>query len=394
MPSNIPRSSQGPVLGIIGGGQLAKMLGQAASTLGVQTVVLSESADCPAAATCHRVLIGSSDDLTSLRELARQVDVVTLENEFVDAGLLHQIESEGALVRPTARSMELVQDKLIQKNALLSAGLPVPKFVDVPSRAALDRAVVELGLPLVLKKRRNGYDGKGNTTLRTAEGAQEAWDLLNGEVNSLFAEGYVEFNSELAVMITRGTDGSSVTYPVVETIQRNHICHVVKAPAEIPEGLSAQVRNLGQRAVETMQGLGSFGVEFFCSATGNVLINELAPRVHNSGHYTIEACVCSQFENHVRAVLGWPLGSPAMRSPAAVMINLLGMERGSGYPQGIDQALQIDGAHVHSYGKSSSMPSRKMGHVTALGESAADALRKAEGAAALIRFGGRNKLNL
>ncbi|MCX6883135.1 MAG: 5-(carboxyamino)imidazole ribonucleotide synthase, partial [Verrucomicrobia bacterium] len=321
-------------------------------------------------------------------------DVVTLENEFVDAGLLRQLESEGFSVRPTARSMELVQDKLIQKAALRSAGLAVPAFVDVPTRAALDQAIVELGLPLVLKKRRNGYDGKGNTTLHTAQNAQTAWEFLQGDVNALFAEGFVNFSAELAVMITRALDGSSVIYPVVETIQRHHICHVVKAPAQIPDALAAQVRVLAQHAVETMQGVGSFGVELFYSSTGNVVINELAPRVHNSGHYTIEGCVCSQFENHVRAVLGWPLGSTALRSPAAVMINLLGIERGSGYPQGIDRALQIDGAHLHVYGKNSSMPSRKMGHVTALGGSVEDALQKAQGAAALIRFGGSDNLIL
>lgn len=398
LESNVPtrgqHSSTGPVIGIIGGGQLAKMLGTAAASLGVQVVVLSEHADCPAAATCQRVIIGSSDDLARLRELATQVDVVTLENEFVDAGLLRQLESDGFSVRPTARSMELVQDKLIQKTALRSAGLAVPAFVDVPTRAALDQAIVELGLPLVLKKRRNGYDGKGNTTLHTAQNAQTAWEFLQGDVNALFAEGFVNFSAELAVMITRALDGSSVIYPVVETIQRHHICHVVKAPAQIPDALAAQVRVLAQHAVETMQGVGSFGVELFYSSTGNVVINELAPRVHNSGHYTIEACVCSQFENHVRAVLGWPLGSTALRSPAAVMINLLGIERGSGYPEGIDRALQIDGAHLHVYGKHASMPSRKMGHVTALGGSVKDALQKAQGAAALIRFGGSDNLIL
>ncbi len=382
-----PRNIHSPTIGIIGGGQLAKMLGQAASQLGVQVIVLTDNPQCPAAATCHRIITESSNSLASLRELASQVDVVTLENEFVDAALLRQLEEEGHCVRPTSRSIELVQDKLIQKDVLRAAGLPVPAFVDIPTRESLDIAIAQLGLPLVLKKRRNGYDGKGNATLRKIEDAQKVWDELSGNQHALFAEGFVDFTHELAVMISRTPEGASAIYPVVETIQKDHICHVVKAPAQIPIDVKTRAVTLAKQAVEAMQGVGSFGIEMFYSRSGEVLINELAPRVHNSGHYTIEACECSQFENHIRTILGWPLGSPTLNAPAAVMINLLGMNNGHGYPMGIGQALQIDGAHIHVYGKSLSAPSRKMGHVTAMGASLDIAFELAQNAAKLIRFG-------
>jgi 5-(carboxyamino)imidazole ribonucleotide synthase len=179
-----------------------------------------------------------------------------------------------------------------------------------------------------------------------------------------------------------------VSYPLVETIQRDHICHVVKSPATVPSEVAARAADIAQRAVSAVSGVGSVGIEMFLTADGNILINEMAPRVHNSGHYTIEACACSQFENHVRAVLGWPLGSTAMRTPAAVMVNLLGAAKGTGQPRGIEAALQIPGAHIHVYGKTTSSPGRKMGHITALGDTIDQALERAQRAAAAIRFGG------
>jgi 5-(carboxyamino)imidazole ribonucleotide synthase len=376
-----------PTIGIIGGGQLAKMLGQAASQLGLQTVVLSEQPHCPAASAVTRVIQGAADEFESLRQLAQACDLVTLENEFVDANLLADLEEAGHNVAPGSATMRIVQDKFLQKTALKTAGLAVPEFIDVPDLAALDAAIRILGLPLVLKKRRNGYDGKGNATIRVEADARLAWELLNGEENALFAEAFVPFTQELAIMITRGPKKETVSYPVVETIQHHHICRVVKAPAQIPPALADTVADLARRAIDAVHGIGSFGVELFRTADDRVLINELAPRVHNSGHYTIEACACSQFENHLRAILGWPLGSTAMRLPAAVMINLLGNGKGSGAPAGIRDALACAGSHIHIYGKSSSAPLRKMGHLTMLGASLDDTLQRASEAAAKIQFG-------
>ena len=181
-----------------------------------------------------------------------------------------------------------------------------------------------------------------------------------------------------------------MTYPVVETVQRNHVCHVVKAPAPIPEDVATRAAAMAQKALQAVGAVGSFGVEMFLSSTGDLAINELAPRVHNSGHYTIEACHCSQFENHVRAVLGWPLGSPLMVAPAAVMVNLLGREKASGQPLGLENALRQPGARVHLYGKLTSEPGRKMGHVTVLGNSVEQAQAVAEQAAREIYFGAKS----
>jgi 5-(carboxyamino)imidazole ribonucleotide synthase len=200
-------------------------------------------------------------------------------------------------------------------------------------------------------------------------------------------EAFCEFTAELAVMVTRGRNGQVATYPVVETVQRDHICHIVRAPAPVPTEVAVRTAEIARQAVLAVNGVGSFGVELFLTRGGEILVNELAPRVHNSGHYSIEACHCSQFENHVRAVLGWPLGDTALVAPAAVMVNLLGSGRGPGRPQRIDQALAVAGAHVHIYGKAMSGPGRKMGHVTALGQSLGSAERTALKAARAVAFG-------
>ena len=188
-------------------------------------------------------------------------------------------------------------------------------------------------------------------------------------------------------MITRGIDGQIVNYPVVESIQKNHICHIVRAPASINNKLVKKALELATKAVETIDGIGTIGVEMFCTKDNKIILNEMAPRVHNSGHYTIEACECSQFENHVRAILGLPLGSTRMITPAAVMINLLGKKEGNGFPVGIEKALEIKGAHVHVYGKTATNIGRKMGHVTALGSTINEAEKTANLAASLIHFG-------
>lgn len=382
-----PRTRKRPAIGIIGGGQLARMTAQSALSLGCDVVILDYDADSPASTPAARWICKPADDMAALCELAQSVDVVALENEFIDAALLGELEERGHCVMPSAATMRLVQDKFVQKTVLMKAGLNVPAFAAVDSRDELVSAGERLGWPLVLKKRRDGYDGKGNTTLRTAADVDAAWERLEGYRHALYVEQFCPFTKELATIITCSRDGSSVAYPLVETVQRDHICHTVAAPASIPDALARKAAGIAQRAVEAVGGVGSFGVELFLSADGAVLVNELAPRVHNSGHYTIEACVCSQFENHVRAVMGWPLGSTAMRTPAAAMVNLLGHTDGPGEPHGIADCLAVAGAHLHLYGKARSKPGRKMGHITALGLNTSDALEIASRAAAPLHFG-------
>jgi 5-(carboxyamino)imidazole ribonucleotide synthase len=374
-------------LGIIGGGQLARMTAIAALPLGVEVIVLEKNPHSPAARLSPDCIVGDWADREKLLRFAAQCEVITLENEFVDAAALEVLERAGHKVFPSAKCIAVTQDKFAQKSALQNASIAVPKFCAVKSPEEIIVAGNHFGWPVVLKTRRNGYDGKGNFTLKSEADVAPGWQALGGDKNELMVEAWFPFVKELAVIVTRGQDGATAVYPVVETIQRNHVCHVVKAPAQISDELAKRAAALAKRSVEAVGGIGSFGVEMFLAANGDLAINELAPRVHNSGHYTIEACDCSQFENHVRAVLGWPLGNPLMVAPAAVMVNLLGTKKTSGQPRGLEAALQMNGARVHLYGKLMSGPARKMGHITVLENSVDEAQAIAERAAKQIYFG-------
>ncbi len=376
-PTHFPR------IGILGGGQLAKMTAAAATRLGCDVVILDNRHDLSAYGPGLRFAEGHWNDPATLRELADGLDVIALENEFVDPLSLRRLEELGHHVCPSSTTLSLVQDKLLQKELFADAGLPVVDFADAPTR----EAVSEHGLPAVLKSRRNSYDGRGNATVLDPSGLERGWRTLDGDRNPLYVESLCPFERELAIIVTRARDGSSVVYPVVETTNHDHICHLVQAPADVSALVAREVAAMATRAVAAIDGVGSFGLEFFLLKDGTVLLNEIAPRVHNTGHYTIEACECSQFENHVRALLGWPLGSPSMVVAAAAMVNLLGSGEGSGVPLGIEEALTVDGASLHVYGKSTSRRGRKMGHVTALGEDLATATERASRAAAHIRFG-------
>jgi len=381
-------SSAAPRLGIIGGGQLARMTALAAANLGVEVRTIERAAPSPASYVAAESLQGDWNAAEDLLRLAAKVDLLTLENEFVDADQLAKVEAAGHVVYPTSATMRLVQDKLAQKRTLEGAGLPIPAMRQVDSLEDLKAAGETLGLPLVLKARRNGYDGKGNFTVRSEADFEAGWKALDGpDGRELYAEAFCPFVKELATIVTRSRSGESAHYPVVETVQKDHICHIVRAPADVDVGVAERAADIAARAIDAIDGVGSFGVEMFLLEDGSIVVNELAPRVHNSGHYTIEACECSQFENHVRAVLDLPRGSTRMVAPAAVMINNLGDGHGPGYPGGMAEALKIAGAHVHTYGKAKSVPGRKMGHVTALGDDVAEAEAKARKAADALIYG-------
>jgi 5-(carboxyamino)imidazole ribonucleotide synthase len=373
-----------PRLGILGGGQLSRMTASAAAKLGCEVVVLEREVDSPANSRDTHAIVGDWNDTRALLDFAPLVDVVTLENEFVDPRVLAALEDGRHRLWPSSATLALVQDKLRQKEVFAAIELPMPRFAPAPTR----ESVLSFGFPSVLKRRFNAYDGKGNATVHSAADLPAAWARLDGDGHGLYVEELCTFSMELATIVTRAEDGALARYPVVETVQREHVCHIVKAPAAIAPETAGRASDLAARAVEAIRGVGSFGVEFFHLADGSLLLNEIAPRVHNSGHYTIEACACSQFENHLRAVLGWPLGSTAMVAPAAVMVNLLGYGDGTGVPRGLVDALRIPGASVHIYGKTRSTRGRKMGHVTALGRDLEEAAALAQRAADCIRFGG------
>ena len=377
-------------LGILGGGQLGRMTIQAASTLGIDVVVGDFKPRSPAGRLAQGEVIftGGWDDEEAITEIARSAPVITLENEFVDACVLEKLEGAGSTVLPTPDCVRTVQDKLKQKTAMQNAGIPVPEFRKVEHPDDLAMIGDELGWPFVLKARRDGYDGYGNRKLDHGSDPASTCEELGWPERELFVEQFVPFERELAVIVVRGRDGETINYPVVETQQdpELHICRVVIAPADIPATVTEQAEAIARQAVESVGGTGTFGVEMFLLQDGQVLVNELAPRPHNSGHYTIEGCVTSQFENHVRAVLGLPLGDPSLREGAAVMVNLLGHGGEMPGKDQFDSALSVPGVHLHNYGKDQSRYGRKMGHITACGSSTEDALDRAQRAADQIRM--------
>jgi 5-(carboxyamino)imidazole ribonucleotide synthase len=374
-------------IGILGGGQLAQMLTQVADSMGIRVSVLVKRLSDALPSLVGRAIVGDWDNPETAVTFARQVDLVTLENEFVNPISLESIEQEGIPLFPTSASIRLIQDKWHQKEALARHQLPVVTSQAVGESAEVVAFAATNGWPVVLKRRHQGYDGKGNATVRRPEELPAAWSRLAVNENGLYVEAFCPFDRELAMMVTRARDGESVLYPVVDTVQKDHICHTVTAPSQLPATLAHQAAELARQAVEVISGIGTFGVEMFLTPDQTILINELAPRVHNSGHYTIEACICSQFENHLRAILGLPLGSPAMIKPHSVMINLISAGDGPALPSGYREALAVAGAHLHLYGKSHSSKGRKMGHVTALGDTADEARIAAEKCAGLLRFG-------
>jgi 5-(carboxyamino)imidazole ribonucleotide synthase len=291
-------------------------------------------------------------------------------------------------VLPSPACMRAVQDKLLQKQALAAAELPVPRFRSVGHPDELRQAGADFGWPLMLKARRDGYDGRGNIVVRDADQAMAACAHLGWPGRALYVEAFAPFERELASLVVRGQDGQIVQYPVVETRQDPalHICREVLAPAAVSGDVCRRASAAARGAVEAVGGVGAFGVELFLLPDGQVQINELAPRPHNSAHYTIEACWSSQFDNHVRAVCGLPLGDPSLRTPAAAMVNLLGTRTTPLEEVDLLTALETPHAYIHLYGKADNRPGRKMGHVTALGDTPDEALNRARTAAAGIRL--------
>jgi len=374
-------------IGILGGGQLARMLAVAAANLGCSVLVMDKYPECPASKVAATFYTGDCNSLTDILNFAQHCDILAIENEFIDSRVIAELEAKGVDIYPSSKCLSFTQDKLIQKQILKDNHLPVPHFAAVSCAADVVKFADQYGWPLVLKKRRNGYDGKGNYTLRNVSDIQTGWDTLSGNKVELLVEEYWKYDKEIATIVTRGIDGKTVVYPVVETIQQNHICDCVKAPAHLPLDVINKAKDIAERSIQIVEGIGSFGVEMFLSFHGDIVINELAPRVHNSGHYTIDACFTSQFENHLRAILGLPLGNSNMIVPAAVMVNILGKADTNGDIDGIDELLRIDNLKLHLYSKEMTTKGRKMGHLTVLGDHIDDIYIKAKIAASCIKFG-------
>jgi len=380
-PTDVARPDRAYDVGIAGAGQLARMTCLAAWPLGIRVAVLG-AADEPASGVAAGVVEGDWKDAAAVARLGAVAGVVTLENEFVDAAALAAVEAAGTLVRPDSAAVAAVQDKALQKELLRDHGLPVPRYAVAEAGADLDAIGRDLGWPLVLKSRKLGYDGYGNATCATPAEAADAFERLD-RGDGVLVEEFVPFERELAVVVARRLGGEALPYPVAETRQRDHVCHEVLVPAPIDPGESEHAEDLAVAAAAAARAVGVMGVELFALPGGRVLVNELAPRPHNSGHYTIEACQTSQFENHLRGVLDLPLGGVDLRSSSAVMVNLLGTRGGDARTR-IAGALAVPGAHLHLYGKHEVRVRRKMGHITVLGGTLEDALRRARRAAAEV----------
>ncbi len=353
-------------IGILGGGQLARMSAHAAQRLGFELVILEKEKNSPAGQLTHHEFVGWVDDDNLMTEFAKASDIITLENEFVDSDRIKFLEDLGKKVFPSSKSIKLIQDKFIQKKTLSKKGIPVPKFLEVNEKTPYEKISTQFPEQFILKSRKMGYDGYGNALVKTEKEFNKAVESLSTRHAELMAEEFVKFSMELAVMVVR-TKKEIRAYPVVQTIQENHICKIVIAPARISKKIKETATEIAIEAVKAVNGFGIFGVELFLTEENALLVNEMAPRPHNSGHYTIDACATSQFENHIRAVLELPLGSTEMIKPYAVMINILGQQNGPGIIQNYSEILKNEEVHLHLYGKEKSRKGRKMGHFTLLG---------------------------
>ncbi len=362
-------------IGIVGGGQLGRMLTISAKKMGFIVAVTDPTPESPAGQVADRQIIGGYKDEKSTRELAKISDVLTVDAEFVNDEVLQKLEDEGAVIHPSPKTITVIKDKLKQKEFLTSHHIPTAEFKSVTSEKDVEEAIEIFGLPLLLKARTDAYDGKGNFVIHEKSDISKGLEKLKNR--SLYVETFVPFTLELAIMVARNTKGEITTYPVVETIHVESVCDTVMAPASISPRAKKNAEDIAIQVVDKLDGAGVFGIEMFLTKDDRVLINEIAPRVHNSGHYTTEACITSQFEQHIRAITGMPLGETTMLVKAAVMKNILGEKNGDGIPEGLEKAEKIPKTFIHMYGKKESRPGRKMGHITVIGETIEECLKKA-----------------
>ncbi|HUJ59475.1 MAG TPA: 5-(carboxyamino)imidazole ribonucleotide synthase [Kofleriaceae bacterium] len=378
----------GATIGVLGGGQLGRMMALAARRMGYRIVVLDPSPRCPTAQVSDGVVVGALDDVEAARHLARQVDVITLDTEHVPHELLAELERI-VPVRPGAAVLQTINDRQVQKQFLDRLGVPQAAWAPATTPDELAAALDRLGRPVIVKVRRAGYDGKGQ--IRIDPGSDPAAELarLRGaaprvtdpiahaqSAGGMVAEELVRFAREISVILARGLSGEIRIYPIAENVHRKHILHTTRAPAPLPDAQRVRAEQLAVTLAEALDHVGVLAVEMFELADGRLLVNELAPRTHNSGHYTYGACATSQFEQHVRAVCGLPLGDPRLLS-GAVMVNLIGDLWRDG-PPAWREVLARPEARLHLYGKDAPAPGRKMGHVLLLDDDTDRALVAAD----------------
>ena len=371
-----------PKVGMVGAGQLARMTALAAVPLGVRLRVLAADPRDSAADAAAEVVLGAPDDPRGLAALARDAAVVTFDHELVEPALLEALERDGVAVLPSSSVIGVVIDKRRQRQALADLGAPQPEHYVVESPADIAAFAGFHGWPLVLKAARGGYDGRGVWVVEDQQAAETVFDEAASRGISLLAERHVAMDCEIAVVVARRAGGEAVAYPVVQTVQRDGMLRELAFPAPIPPALAEAARALALGIAHGVGVVGLLAVELFVE-DGRLLVNELAARPHNSGHASIEGCVTSQFANHLRAVLDWPLGATDPVAPAFALVNVVGPPDGSDPASRVDQALAVPGLHVHLYGKAAK-PGRKLGHVTVVGQELDGVMTRARLGAAIL----------
>ena len=362
-------------LGIVGGGQLGKMMAFEAKRMFMKVTILDPSKDCPASSLADKLIIGDFSDEQKIYDLSREVDIITFEIELANATALNNLEESGFLVHPSPKTLSIIQNKYRQKKFLRENRITVPDFELVSSEEQLMRYCSKSGFPVLLKACEDSYDGRGNYLIRSENEISKALTHFSGR--QCMVEKFVNFKKEISIMIARNLSGTISYFPIAENIHEDHILKTSIIPARISKETERKAIDLAIMTMKSLKGSGIFGIEMFVDEEDNVLINEIAPRPHNSGHYSIEACSISQFEQHIRAILDYPLLQPILLSNA-VMINILGPNNYTGPYEitGIDELFAIPGVKIHIYGKLETKPNRKLGHITIVSNSVDPILTK------------------
>jgi len=350
----------GKILGIIGGGQLGMMLTEAAKNMTTdisEIIVLDPTENCPASKIGATQIVADFKNASAIKELANKCDIITYEIESGDSKILKNLENE-CEINPSPETLEIIQDKLTQKKFLSENNIPVAEFREISSKNELESKIDEFGLPVLLKTRTGAYDGRGNFKIDTLDQISEALEIFDGQ--SLMVEKFVNFKMEVSVIASRSTSGEIKTYPLVENIHKNNILEMTIAPARINEIISKNAEEIAHKTMEVLHGAGVFGIEMFVTNDDEILINEIAPRVHNSGHHTLQSSKTSQFEQHLRAILGLKLGSTELVYPT-IMYNILGPKDFIGKFK--NPTTDLQNVFLKMYGKLESKPQRKIGHV-------------------------------
>lgn len=371
-------------IGIIGGGQLGKMIAQEAKRMSFEVIILDPSEDCPASSLSDELILADFKNEFAIRKLAKKSDVVTYEIELANSKALKGLESQRYPVYPSPETLRIIQNKFRQKSFLMHNNIIVPKFDLVRSEECLRNLCTEYGLPAMLKACEDSYDGRGNFLISSKNKIYQALEFFHGKQCML--EKFIPFIKEISIMVARNSHGQIVSFPVSENIHKNNVLDMTIVPARISKKVGLKAKKMAEKTIGALKGSGIFGIEMFVTNNEDIILNEIAPRPHNSGHYSIEACSISQFEHHIRAILDLPLSKPRLLTPA-VMVNILGSEGhiGTYKIKGIKQLLAIPGVKLHIYGKKISKPRRKLGHITVTAKNLLEAMSTAERAKKTIR---------